>query len=259
MSDEPAFRSIALALRRRVRRVYDGLPVRGFERAWQRSGWDDRLSLCNDYLDSPRVSTRVQAKGDDPMREELQKREGMRLACRGVFVRFGEKRGWQGRVETTVLLQDITDAHGNALCDHVWLNLTKEIAALDLQPGDVVCFEARVKPYTRGYRGWREDVYAPVSKDYKLSHPTKVRKVADDDPGQLPLFASPCTTVVWNAAQYQVCADGTAALLNPYDDAVRDASFGRLADGVWVFAGSRLPVAQGLNAALEQTWRGLQG
>jgi hypothetical protein len=78
----------------------------------------------------------------------------------------------------TVLLKDIRDARGEMVTDHLWFNLTKGLAALNLRPGDTVRFDARVKPYTKGYQGYRDDVYdRPVEIDYKLDRPTKIQKV----------------------------------------------------------------------------------
>jgi len=111
------------------------------------------------------------------MRKALAPVEEERMMFQGTFGRLGTKRGWQGRQEQTVLLTDICDRTGSRVCDHLWFNLTKQFAALSLQPGDVVVFEARVKAYVKGYFGRREEVYKPAEMDYKLSHPTRVRKV----------------------------------------------------------------------------------
>ena len=110
------------------------------------------------------------------MRKALQQQDGERATFLGTFERMGSKRGWMGD-EPTMLLKDIRTPAGEPICDHLWFNLTKSFAELALQPGDVVQFDARVKEYEKGYKGRREDVYVPVERDYKLSHPTKVRKV----------------------------------------------------------------------------------
>jgi len=42
----------------------------------------------------------------------------------------------------------------------------------------MIQFDARVKSYIKGYRGYRDDIYdKPLSIDYKLSHPTKIKKI----------------------------------------------------------------------------------
>jgi len=49
---------------------------------------------------------------------------------------------------------------------------------LDGAACDIVEFRGRVEKYIKGYKGWRDDVYErPTEEDYKLSFPTKVRKV----------------------------------------------------------------------------------
>ncbi|MOA55104.1 hypothetical protein D3C78_1788350 [compost metagenome] len=66
---------------------------------------------------------------------------------------------------------------GRLATDHLWFNLTKGFKDLRLQPGDRVQFDARAKPYTKGYKGKRKSINKPVQDDYKLSHPTKVRRL----------------------------------------------------------------------------------
>jgi hypothetical protein len=110
------------------------------------------------------------------MRKALQQRDGERATFLGTFERMGSKRGWRGD-EPTVLLKDIRMPVGEPICDHLWFALTQAFASLNLIPGNIVQFDARVKEYEKGYEGRRDDVYVPIEIDYKLSHPTKVRKV----------------------------------------------------------------------------------
>ena len=110
------------------------------------------------------------------MRKALQQQNGKRTTFLGTFERHGSKRGWKGD-EPTVLLRDIRMPAGDVVCNHLWFNLTKSFAELELQSGNTVQFNARVTEYIKGYQGRRDDVFdAPIERDYKLSHPTKVRK-----------------------------------------------------------------------------------
>lgn len=118
------------------------------------------------------------------MRRELAKMEEFRGTFRGTFARFGSKSGYKGP-EPTLLLQNVCNADGKLLTDHLWFNLTKGFTALELCENDVVSFDARVKSYVKGYMGWREDVYdSPIEEDYKLSHPTKVILVKRFESGE---------------------------------------------------------------------------
>jgi hypothetical protein len=119
------------------------------------------------------------------MRELLKPHVGRRMNFRGVFQKTGTKHGWKGRIDTTVLLTDICDPEGHEICDHIWLNETKQFKSLNLRAGDVVEFTARVDSYVKGYRGRRFDDdgwmgYAeesrPVERDYRLVFPTHVRR-----------------------------------------------------------------------------------
>lgn len=115
------------------------------------------------------------------MRKSLKKLNGQRMAFTGTFERFGTKPGWVG-TEETILLVDIRDTEDNPITDHLWFNLTKGFQALNLQPGDKVEFQARVRKYQKGYKGYRFEAMldSPVSTDYKLSHPTAIRKLSED-------------------------------------------------------------------------------
>lgn len=115
------------------------------------------------------------------MRKELEKIENYRGIFTGTFVRYGLKRGWNGIAKETILLLDIKDDKGNILSDHLWFNLTKGFSALDLKVNDRVQFEARVTKYLKGYFGYRDDVYKPVEIDYKLSYPTKLKLLGNDE------------------------------------------------------------------------------
>ncbi len=109
------------------------------------------------------------------MRRLLRDIQGARKKFCGVYVRKGTKTGWKGCILPTILLKDITDETGKVMCDHLWFNLTKGFQHLHLIDGVVIEFEARVKEYQKGYNGYREDVFAPCSVDYKLSNPTKLK------------------------------------------------------------------------------------
>ena len=111
------------------------------------------------------------------MRKKLKKSNGIRKRFKGIFEKFGMKSGYKYPL-TTILLKDIIDVStGEKVSEHLWFNLTKQFNALNLKEEDIVEFDARVKNYTKGYMGYREDIYKPIKIDYKLSHPTKIKKV----------------------------------------------------------------------------------
>lgn len=111
------------------------------------------------------------------MRKKLKALEDVRQTFTGVFVREGIKNGYKGPLKT-ILLKDIKDLDGNYITDHLWFNYTKGFESLGvLKEGEQLQFNARSKPYEKGYKGYRDDVYCPVEWDYKLSHPTKIQRV----------------------------------------------------------------------------------
>lgn len=106
------------------------------------------------------------------MREKLKEINDVRATFTGTFARLGTKSSF-GHPKQTVLLTDVKDSAGKIITDHLWLNLTKGFASLNLTPGVTIQFDARVKRYTKGYRGYR-DPDSPIETDYKLSHPTNL-------------------------------------------------------------------------------------
>lgn len=109
------------------------------------------------------------------MREKLAKKNNQREVFTGVFIQFGTKRGYRHQ-ETTVLLINIKDKDGNLMTDHLWFNYTKLFKRLweeeKLHTGNIIEFNARVKPYTKGYE--------KDETDYKLSFSTKLKIIGED-------------------------------------------------------------------------------
>jgi hypothetical protein len=112
------------------------------------------------------------------MRRALKSLEGVRTTFRGTVAQFGMKSGYTGRDFPTLMLKDVMNSSGNLVTDHLWFMVGKQLAALHLQIGDVISFQARVTAYEKGYKGYREDVYNPIEIDYRLSNPTKITRIA---------------------------------------------------------------------------------
>lgn len=118
-------------------------------------------------------------------RLELGQYEGERRTFRGRFERLGKKR-CEGRESPTVLLRDIIDVQtGWLVTDHLWLNLTKGFAELNLQCGDVVQFNARISLYERGRANQKRKKTASKNRDWGLVRPTKVSRYNPQEDGCL--------------------------------------------------------------------------
>ena len=111
------------------------------------------------------------------MRKDLKKFNEIRKRFKGTFERFGTKAGYKYPLTTLLFKYIIDSSTKEKVTEHIWFNLTKGFNTLDLKEGDIIEFDARVKEYTKGYMGYREDVYKPIETDYKLSHPTKIKKI----------------------------------------------------------------------------------
>ncbi|HEY3405327.1 MAG TPA: hypothetical protein VGK59_18205 [Ohtaekwangia sp.] len=109
------------------------------------------------------------------MRKELAKADGIRKKFTGIFSRLGKKTNYQGYREDTILLVSITDTETKqVVADHLWFSYTKSFEKVSLSEGAVVEFEARVKEYRKGYVNPRYKINH-ARKNFKLSHPTKIR------------------------------------------------------------------------------------
>ncbi len=110
------------------------------------------------------------------MRKELAAQAGDRKKFRATFSRLGKKTNFKGYSEDTILLTDVRDADTNKrVADHLWFSYTQGFEKIVLTEGTILEFDARVKEYSKGYvnkslhRNQR-------NTDYKLSHPTKIKK-----------------------------------------------------------------------------------
>lgn len=111
------------------------------------------------------------------MRKVLAENEGQRRRFRATFVRTGKKINYQGRSEDTILLNNVIDVlSGERMTDHIWFTYTKGFEEANIKEGDVVEFDARVKEYRKGYVN-RSAGINNRKKDFKLSHPTKIKVV----------------------------------------------------------------------------------
>lgn len=109
------------------------------------------------------------------MRKVLGSKEGERKKFAAVFSRMGKKVNYKGYSEETILLVHVTDLETNeVVTDHIWFSYTKSFQGIALAEGVSVEFEARVKSYSKGYVNSRYKI-DKRTKDYKLSHPTKVK------------------------------------------------------------------------------------
>lgn len=116
------------------------------------------------------------------MRKELEKLDGQRDLFMAKFVRYGSKTGYKGAAATvTILFQDVRRVSDKKLMtDHLWLNETQALSKLQFAEGTQIQFAARVKKYSKGYKGKKEEINKQTRQDYRLSHPTKVEIVEEN-------------------------------------------------------------------------------
>jgi hypothetical protein len=111
------------------------------------------------------------------MRKRLAASEGERKKFRGTFNRVGKKTNYRGYPEETILLSNIIDMEtSTVVADHIWFSFTKGFEKVKLEEGSTLEFEARIKEYSKGYINKRYGINNR-KKDYKLSHPTKIKLI----------------------------------------------------------------------------------
>ncbi len=114
------------------------------------------------------------------MRKELAKESGQRKKFKALFSRIGKKTNYKGYSEETILLKNIVDVETNKMvADHVWFSYTQGFEKVSLVEGTQIEFEARIKEYKKGYVNPRLNINNNTT-DYKLSHPTKIKKLKVD-------------------------------------------------------------------------------
>jgi hypothetical protein len=109
------------------------------------------------------------------IRQKLKAIDGERRSFVATFERLGRKAGYNGQ-DFTVILTNVRLSSGEAVTGHLWFNYTKGFQDLYLVKGDRVSFDARATAYTKGSHG---------TIDYKLSHPTKIKKIPFGEWGDL--------------------------------------------------------------------------
>ena len=110
------------------------------------------------------------------MRTKLKELNEQRIKIIAEFEKFGLKTNFKGYPEQTALFVNLTDKNNNKLCDHIWFTVGKRIANLNLNPGDIISFDARISKYVKGYVNIREGIDERTI-DYKLNNPTKFQIV----------------------------------------------------------------------------------
>ena len=108
------------------------------------------------------------------MRDKLQRENKKRLIFFAEFDKYGTKRNYHGFPEKTICLKNVIFENGNFATDHIWFTVGKRIDSLgELNDGDKISFEARITEYQKGY--FKEG----KTEDYKLSNPTKLKKITE--------------------------------------------------------------------------------
>lgn len=117
------------------------------------------------------------------MRKKLAAQAGVRKRFRATFSRLGKKTNYKGYSEDTILLRHICEANTlRTVADHVWFSYSKAFEKITLTEGIVLEFDARVQEYSKGYVNKRYGINTRTT-DFKLSHPTKVKKVENPEDG----------------------------------------------------------------------------
>lgn len=109
------------------------------------------------------------------VRFKLAQYKGKRRRFEGTFERFGTKTAYKGPPLRTLILLNVVDVYTREeVCDHLWFTVGKRLDKLNLQPNDVIRFDARVTSYWKGYVHRDED---NRELDYRLSFPTNFIKL----------------------------------------------------------------------------------
>jgi hypothetical protein len=109
---------------------------------------------------------------------QLKEKEGTRCVFTGECVRKETDYGYLS-VNEMLLLKDIKDESNQIVTDYQWFNMAKGFSNANLSSGDIVEFSGKVEKNTLGKKKLFDGSYSSVKDDFKISFPSKVRKVAE--------------------------------------------------------------------------------
>lgn len=111
------------------------------------------------------------------MREKLEQIKKYQLRFRAIVSRFSTKTNFKGETEKTVMLDSIKRLDTDELvADHVWLPLSISLSQLNLTPGKIIDFNAKIESYKKGYVNLKRGI-DNRKIDYKLSQLTKLNVI----------------------------------------------------------------------------------
>ncbi len=111
------------------------------------------------------------------MREQLVPLAGQRLTVTATVIRRSRMITWLNTRVETILLGPIVTLDNRCIADHVWFVVGQRLAAARLVAGDVVRFDARVRPYKKNCTR-RPGQPFTFTLDYHLAYPSNVQRVA---------------------------------------------------------------------------------
>ena len=142
---------------------------------------------------------------DAAIRKELaQLGDKNRFRFSGEFIKYGYKNsGGGGHFLPTILLGNVRlirdDKAPLVVTSHLWFNLTKGFKNLGiLIPDETVSFNGRVAKYKKGYEGTRTDINKPVTYDYDIIRPTKIKL-------EKCLISDSNSRTFWSGKNWQIC------------------------------------------------------
>src|SRR5664280_832362 len=130
------------------------------------------------------------------MRDILALLEGRKVAVAGTVEKFSTMRGYAGRHDRLMCVQNLGTAEGEPLTDHLWVRVGRRLKALDLRKGDRVAFTATVERYSRAAGG----------EDFGLVRPYQCRVLEraalPEPPEPLPVVViTPAETLPYSQAR----------------------------------------------------------
>lgn len=105
-------------------------------------------------------------------RQALAARLGDRITVTAAFQRYGKRPHPVRGMSISLCFEDIRDMKGALLTDHLWIRGNLHWKKLDLQPGDVVQFDAVVIQYERAWIGTNR------KPSYGLRWPRRQKKIS---------------------------------------------------------------------------------
>lgn len=106
---------------------------------------------------------------------------GLKRPFSAIFIRLGKKRGFGKYYEDSwTMLVRCVKYKNKLVAGHLWIECEDPSVCSQFKEGDTILFNAKIQPYSKGYRGKSLNgyLYKRPEKDYMLTDVSSIRPIS---------------------------------------------------------------------------------